>query len=60
MEDKKECKCGGNCECDGNCKCHEEDDEDEEVEDKEDEVEDESSKTLGEILSKYEDDEDNK
>lgn len=60
MEDKKECKCGGNCECDGNCECHKENDEDEEVEDKEDEVEDESSKTLGEILSKYEDDEDNK
>lgn len=60
MEDKKECKCGGNCECDGNCKCHNEDkeDEDEEVDDKEDKVEDESSKTLGEILSKYEDDED--
>lgn len=65
MEDKKECKCGGNCECDGNCKCHKEDDEDtEEIEDEEvDEVEDkedenESSKTLGEILSKYEDDED--
>lgn len=59
MEDKKECKCGGNCECDGNCKCHKEDDEDdenEEVEDKEDE--DESSKTLGEILSKYDEDED--
>lgn len=65
MEDKKECECGGNCECDGNCKCHKEDDEDtEEIEDEEvDEVEDkedenESSKTLGEILSKYEDDED--
>lgn len=65
MEDKKECKCGGNCECDGNCKCHKEDDEDtEEIEDEEvDEAEDkedenESSKTLGEILSKYEDDED--
>lgn len=59
MEDKKECECGGNC------KCHKEDDEDtEEIEDEEvDEVEDkedenESSKTLGEILSKYEDDED--
>lgn len=50
MEDKKECKCGGNCECDGNCDCHKEDKEDDE---------DESSKTLGEILSKYEDDEDN-
>ena len=65
MEDKKECKCGGNCECDGNCKCHKEDKEDDEdeevdeVENKKDEVEDESSKTLGEILSKYEDDEDN-
>lgn len=65
MEDKKEeCKCGRNCECDGNCDCHKEDDEDAEdeeedkVEDKGDEVEDESSKTLGEILSKYEDDED--
>lgn len=61
MEDKKECKCGGNCECDGNCKCHKEDDEDdenEEVEDKEDEDKDESSKTLGEILSKYDEDED--
>lgn len=58
MEDKKECKCGGNCECDGNCKCHKEDDEDEEVEDKEGEIEDESSKTLGEILSKYDEDED--
>lgn len=59
MEDKKECKCGGNCECDGNCKCHKEDDEDteDEEEDKEDEVEDESPKTLGEILSKYEDNE---
>lgn len=50
MEDKKECKCGGNCECDGNCDCHKEDEE--EV------VEDELSKTLGEILSKYEDDKD--
>ena len=65
MEDKKECKCGGNCECDGNCDCHKEDEEDTEdeeedkVDDKEDEVEDESPKTLGEILSKYEDDEDN-
>lgn len=58
MEDKKECKCGGNCECDGNCECHKEDKEDE-VENKVDEVEDESPKTLGEILSKYEDDEDN-
>lgn len=60
MEDKKECKCGGNCECDGNCKCHkEDDDEDEEVDEVEDkEDENESSKTLGEILSKYEDDED--
>lgn len=55
MEDKKECKCGGNCEC------HKEDKEDaeDEVENKEDEVENESPKTLGEILSKYEDDEDN-
>lgn len=61
MEDKKECKCGGNCECDGNCKCHKEDDEDEEVDEVEDkEDENESSKTLGEILSKYEDDEDSK
>lgn len=64
MEDKKECKCGGNCECDGNCECHKEDkeddeDEEDEVENKVDEVEDESPKTLGEILSKYEDDEDN-
>lgn len=64
MEDKKECKCGGNCECDGNCECHKEDKEDDEneedeVENKVDEVEDESPKTLGEILSKYEDDEDN-
>lgn len=66
MEDKKECKCGGNCECDGNCECHKEDKEDDE--DDEDEVEtekevedkNESSKTLGEILSKYEDDEDTK
>lgn len=61
MEDKKECKCGGNCECDGNCECHKEDKEDgenEEVEDKEDEDKDESSKTLGEILSKYDEDED--
>lgn len=40
VEDKKECKCGGNCEC------HKED-----KEDKED-------KTLGEILSKYDEDED--
>lgn len=56
MEDKKECKCGGNCECDGNCKCHKEDKED----DEDKEVEDEPSKTLGEILSKYEDDEDSK
>lgn len=55
MEDKKECKCGGNCECDGNCDCHKEDEE-EVVED--DETEDELSKTLGEILSKYEDDKD--
>ena len=46
VEDKKECKCGGNCECDGNCECHKED-----KEDKED-------KTLGEILSKYDEDED--
>lgn len=64
MEDKKECKCGGNCEYDGNCECHKEDkeddeDEEDEVENKVDEVEDESPKTLGEILSKYEDDEDN-
>ena len=55
MEDKKECKCGGNCECDGNCDCHKEDEE-EVVEDDKDEVE--LSKTLGEILSKYEDDKD--
>lgn len=55
MEDKKECKCGGNCECDGNCDCHKEDEE-EIVED--DGTEDELSKTLGEILSKYEDDKD--
>lgn len=55
MEDKKECKCGGNCECDGNCDCHKEDEE-EVVEDDKDE--DELSKTLGEILSKYEDDKD--
>lgn len=55
MEDKKECKCGGNCECDGNCDCHKEDEE-EVVED--DKTEDELSKTLGEILSKYEDDKD--
>lgn len=61
MEDKKECKCGGNCECDGNCDCHKEDEEDTEdkEEDKVDDKEDESPKTLGEILSKYEDDEDN-
>ena len=57
MEDKKECKCGGNCECDGNCDCHKEDEE-EVVEDDKDEDEDELSKTLGEILSKYEDDKD--
>lgn len=57
MEDKKECKCGGNCECDGNCECHKENDEDGEDEEV-DEVEDKPSKTLGEILSKYEDDED--
>lgn len=55
MEDKKECKCGGNCECDGNCDCHKEDEE-EIVEN--DETEDELSKTLGEILSKYDEDED--
>lgn len=55
MEDKKECKCGGNCECDGNCDCHKEDEE-EVVEDDKDE--DGLSKTLGEILSKYEDDKD--
>lgn len=60
MEDKKECKCGGNCECDGNCDCHKEDKEEVvEEEDKVDDKEDESPKTLGEILSKYEDDEDN-
>lgn len=58
MEDKKECKCGGNCECHKEDKEDGEDEEVDEVEDKEDE--DESSKTLGEILSKYEDDEDNK
>ena len=57
MEDKKECKCGGNCECDGNCDCHKEDEE-EVVEDDETEDEDGLSKTLGEILSKYEDDKD--
>ena len=57
VEDKKECKCGGNCECDGNCGCHKEDEE-EVVEDDKDEDEDELSKTLGEILSKYEDDKD--
>lgn len=56
MEDKKECKCGGNCECDGNCDCHKEDEE-EDTEDEE-EDKDELSKTLGEILSKYEDDKD--
>ena len=55
MEDKKECKCGGNCECDGNCDCHKEDEE-EVVEDDKDE--EELSKTLGEMLSKYEDDKD--
>lgn len=55
MEDKKECKCGGNCDCDGNCECDKEDEE-EVVEDDKDE--DELSKTLGEILSKYEDDKD--
>ena len=63
MEDKKECKCGGNCECDGNCDCHKEDkeevvEEEDKVDDKEDDKEDESPKTLGEMLSKYEDDKD--
>ena len=54
MEDKKECKCGGNCECDGNCDCHKEDEE-EDTEDEE-EDKDELSKTLGEVLSKYDED----
>ena len=54
MEDKKECKCGGNCECDGNCECHKEDEE-EDTEDEE-EDKDELSKTLGEVLSKYDED----
>ena len=58
MEDKKECKCGGNCECDGNCDCHKEDEEDEEEVVEDDKDEEELSKTLGEILSKYEDDKD--
>lgn len=53
MEDKKECKCGGNCECDGNCDCHKEDEEDTEDEE---EDKDELSKTLGEVLSKYDED----
>ena len=61
MEDKKECKCGGNCECDGNCDCHKEDEEEvvekeDEEEDKVDDKEDESPKTLGEVLSKYDED----
>lgn len=53
MEDKKECKCGGNCECDGNCDCHKEDEEDTEDEEVD---KDELSKTLGEVLSKYDED----
>lgn len=58
VEDKKECKCGGNCECDGNCECHKEDKEDKEDDKVEEEVEDKEDKTLGEILSKYDEDED--
>lgn len=52
VEDKKECKCGGNCEC------HKEDKEDKEDDKVEEEVEDKEDKTLGEILSKYDEDED--
>lgn len=54
VEDKKECKCGGNCECE----CHKEDKEDKEDDKVEEEVEDKEDKTLGEILSKYDEDED--